>query len=125
MTERKDEKLIDAEKLASALDTFANERDWRQFHSPKNLVMALSGEVGELTEIFQWMSEGDSWEAARHPGTANSVKEEIADVLLYLVRLSSVLGIDLNQAAADKLALNAIKYPAEQSRCSSKKYTDL
>jgi len=81
--------LVDVRRLAQALETFATERDWHQFHSPKNLVMALSGEVGELTEIFQWMSEDASRTAGTDPATATKVQEELADVLLYLVRLGS------------------------------------
>lgn len=114
--------LVNIEQLRLALETFAEERDWRQFHSPKNLVMALTGEVGELTEIFQWMSEEDSREAGHKPDTAGKVREEIADVLLYLVRLADVLGVDLNQAAIDKLALNTQKYPADKFRGSARKY---
>lgn len=70
--------FVDATGLASALERFAVERDWKQFHSPKNLVMALSGEVGELSAVFQWMSESDSLQAATNPDTSEAVKEEIA-----------------------------------------------
>ena len=75
-------------------------------------VMALTGEVGELNEIFQWMTDQEAREAGWSPVTAEHVGEDLADVLLYLVRLSSVLGVDLNAAVVDKLAKNAIKYPA-------------
>lgn len=118
-------KLVDAEPLAQALRRFAAERDWEQFHSPKNLVMALTGEVGELAEVFQWMSEADSKEAARDPRTAQPVREELADVLLYLVRTADVLGVDLNAAVTEKLRANAEKYPVEAARGTSRKYTDL
>ncbi|TKR53269.1 nucleotide pyrophosphohydrolase [Allopusillimonas ginsengisoli] len=117
--------LIDVAPLSSALEKFAADRDWAQFHSPKNLVMALTGEVGELTEIFQWMTEAQSRSAGTNPDTAQAVKEELADVQLYLVRLASVLGVDLNEAVAQKLQKNAEKYPAEKARGSSKKYTKL
>lgn len=117
--------LVETSRLASALDAFATERDWHQFHSPKNLVMALSGEVGELTEIFQWMSEEASKVAGSTPATADKVREELADVLLYLVRLADVLGIDLNDAVSKKLQLNAQKYPADKARGSSKKYNEI
>ena len=117
--------LVQVENLAKALSTFATERDWHQFHSPKNLVMALSGEVGELTEIFQWMTEDDSKLAGQNPSTSNKVKEELADVLLYLVRLADVLGVDLNDAATSKLRVNADKYPADKVRGSSKKYNEI
>jgi len=107
----KPKQLIDTQALEEALDAFAEARDWRKFHSPKNLAMALTGEVGELVEIFQWRSEQESWEVARDSETAEHVRQELADVALYLVRLASVLGVDLNQAIADKMILNAQKYP--------------
>ncbi|ROM76670.1 nucleotide pyrophosphohydrolase [Pseudomonas brassicacearum] len=117
--------LIDVENLAASLQRFADDRDWQQFHSPKNLLLALTGEVGELCEVFQWMSEADSVAAAKHPATAQAVKDEIADVLMYLVRLSSVLGVDLNEAVANKLALNGQKYPVDKAKSTSKKYDQL
>jgi len=119
------DRLIDASGLVAALRQFATERDWDRFHSPKNLVMALTGEVGELSEVFQWMSAEASCEAARDPATATAVRHELADVLLYAVRLADVLGVDLNAAAAEKLRLNAEKYPVRAARGSSKKYTEL
>jgi NTP pyrophosphatase (non-canonical NTP hydrolase) len=117
--------LINVTALSEALEKFAMDRDWTQFHSPKNLVMALTGEVGELTEIFQWMTERQSFTAGTDPDTAEAVKEELADVQIYLVRLASVLGVDLNEAVRHKLQKNAEKYPADKVRGSSKKYTDL
>jgi dCTP diphosphatase len=116
------EKLIDVSGAARALRQFAEERDWQQFHSPKNLAMALTGEIGELVEIFQWMSEQDSLAAGSAPATAAAVREELADIALYLVRLADVLGVDLNEAVQEKLLANAVKYPVETSRGSSKKY---
>ena len=117
--------LIDVEILTTALKRFADDRDWQQFHSPKNLLMALTGEVGELCEIFQWMSEADSTDAAKRPETAQAVKDELADVLMYLVRLASVLGVDLNEAVTSKLALNGQKYPVDKAKSTSKKYDQL
>ncbi|WP_350446617.1 nucleotide pyrophosphohydrolase [Pseudomonas solani] len=117
--------LVDVAGLAAALKQFADDRNWEQFHSPKNLAMALSGEVGELTEIFQWMTEEASRDAARNPDTAQAVREELADVLMYLVRLASVLGVDLNAAAQQKLQRNGEKYPVEKARDTSKKYDQL
>ncbi len=87
--------------------------------------MALSGEVGELNEVFQWMTEADSFNAASSEATAQAVREEIADVALYLIRLSDVLGIDLNEAVRSKLAMNAAKYPVDLSRGVSTKYNKL
>ncbi|WP_028311300.1 nucleotide pyrophosphohydrolase [Derxia gummosa] len=117
--------LIDATDLAAALDRFAEERDWAQFHSPKNLAMALAGETGELVEIFQWMTEAESHEAGRDPRTARAVRDEMADVLCYLVRLADRLGVDLDAAVRDKLAANALKYPVELARGSNRKYDEL
>lgn len=117
--------LLDVFPLSEALENFANERDWAKFHSPKNLVMALAGEVGELTEIFQWMTEAQSLEAGQDPKTSQAVKDELADVQLYLVRLASVLGVDLNEAVQLKLKKNADRYPADKAKGSSKKYTEL
>lgn len=117
--------LVETKRLAAELEAFAIERDWLQFHSPKNLVMALSGEVGELNEIFQWMTEEASRAAGTNPATEVKVREELADVLLYLVRLADVLGVDLNEAATQKLQRNAERYPAEKARGSSKKYTEI
>lgn len=117
--------LVDVTKLAIALRAFAAERNWEQFHSPKNLVMALTGEVGELTEIFQWLTESQSRNVCRDPATALKVEQELADVLLYLVQLSDTLGVDLNKAAEDKLRLNADKYPTDRAFGSSKKYDEL
>lgn len=103
--------LLDTRALEKVLDEFADARNWRQHHSPKNLAMALTGEVGELVEIFQWRSEEDSWQIAQAPETAEHVRQELADVALYLIRLASVLKVDLNAAIQDKLVLNAKKYP--------------
>lgn len=117
-----DEKnLIDCRRLAEALREFAAEREWEQFHSPKNLAMALTGEVGELVEIFQWMREDESAQAGADPRTADAVREELADVTLYLVRLADVLGVDLDDAVRRKLEANAEKYPVDAARGSSQK----
>ncbi|HGM7320981.1 TPA: nucleotide pyrophosphohydrolase [Stenotrophomonas maltophilia] len=120
-----DHPLVEVRGAAQALREFAEARDWAQFHSPKNLVMALSGEVGELNEIFQWMTEADSFKAASSEGTASAVRDEIADIALYLIRLSDVLGIDLNEAVSSKLTTNAAKYPVDLSRGVSTKYNKL
>src|SRR3546814_17737601 len=85
--------LIDLKPLEAVLQKFADERDWNQFHAPKNLAMALTGEVGELVEIFQWLTEAESRRVAQDPRTARAVRAELADVMLYLVRLSLELGV--------------------------------
>ena len=109
--------------LARALQQFADARDWGPFHSPKNLASALIVEAGELLEHFQWLTEDQSRQLA--PDKRQAVAHEMADVLLYLVQLSTVLGIDLLDAAHAKMALNAQKYPVEQARGHSRKYDAL
>jgi len=105
--------------LRAALRHFADERDWEQFHSPKNLAMALSVEVAELVEHFQWLSQQQSLHLP--PAKNTAVREELADVLIYLVRLADRLDIDLLEAAEDKLLINAQKYPVQASRGRSDK----
>src|SRR5262245_9980087 len=111
--------------LQRDLRDFAVERDWEQFHSPKNLVMALAGEVGELTEIFQWLTPDESARVMAAAATAERVRDELADVFAYLLRLSDVLGVDLEDALAEKISKNAAKYPVETARSVATKYTDL
>ena len=118
-------RLLDVDALAAAVERFARERDWVQFHAPKNLVMALTGEVGELVEIFQWMDADTSRDAARDAATAQAVRDELADVTIYLVRLAAVLGVDLDAAVRAKLKLNARKYPVEKARGHNRKYDTL
>ena len=107
--------------LRDKLRVFAEARDWDQFHSPKNLSMALMVEVAELMEHFQWLTEAQS--AALPHDDKQAVGEELADIMLYLVRLSDKLGVDLHEAALHKLEKNALKYPADQVRGSAKKYS--
>ena len=109
--------------LRDALRRFAAERDWEQFHTPRNLATALSVEAAELLEPFQWLTDEQSCGLA--PQTLASVREEMADVLLYLVRLADVLDVDLLAAARDKMVLNAQKYPIDKARGNSRKYTGL
>lgn len=107
-------------ELKLELQKFAEDRDWDQFHSVKNLLLALVGEVGELTEIFQWL-ESSSIETLDSK-TKIRAEQELADVLLYLIRIADKLDIDLNYAAKRKLALNAEKYPVSQSKGNAIKY---
>ena len=110
-------------ELRDALRRFAAERDWDQFHSPKNLAIALSVEAGELLERFQWLTEPES---QRLSAAARArVEQELADVLLYLIRLADKLDVDLAAAAREKMKINAEKYPVEKARGKSKKYTEL
>lgn len=111
------------QELRNTLRQFAADRDWDQFHSPKNLAIALNVEAAELLEHFQWVSDVES--ARIPPTTRAKVREELADVFLYLIRLADKLDVDLAVAAAEKIQINAAKYPIEKARGSSKKYTDL
>ena len=109
--------------LAQQLDQFARERDWQQFHSPKNLASALVVEAGELLEHFQWLTEEQSRNLSADQRAA--VGAEMADVLLYSVHLATALGIDLVAAAQSKLKVNAQKYPVDLARGNSRKADEL
>jgi dCTP diphosphatase len=118
------EASVTLERLRGAMAAFVAEREWERFHTPRNVLLALVGEVGEVAELFQWRGEvprglDASWSAAdrEHLG------EELSDVLLYLVRLADLSGIDLPSAALRKMRKNAEKYPADKCRGSSAKYT--
>ena len=113
----------DLAALKAALRTFAKDRDWDQFHTPKNLASALIVEAAELLEHFQWMDRGDRESLPARQ--RDLVALEMADVLLYLIRLADKLDVDLIDAAQRKLELNALKYPAALARGTAKKYTDL
>lgn len=115
--------MIDNEKLASSLRVFAADRDWDQFHTPKNLASAIAVESSELLEIFQW-SRGKEWRDLDSPAVRARTEEELADILLYLIRFADRAGIDLQLAAEKKLALNAQKYPVERFKGSDKKYNE-
>jgi dCTP diphosphatase len=108
--------------LADRLRQFAAERDWEQFHSPKNLAMALVAEAGELAAEFQWLTEAQS--QAPDAAQLARIRAECADVLNYLVRLADKLNIDLIAAAHEKIEDNARRYPADKVRGQSKKYTE-
>ncbi len=113
----------DLQSLTQALRDFAKEREWEQFHSPKNLASALTVEASELLEHFQWLTEDQSRNLSSEKNA--EVAAEAADVLLYLLQLCDKLQIDLVGAARSKLALNAEKYPVARALGSSKKYTEI
>lgn len=115
---------IDMKKLQGEIDKFVTDRDWDQFHSVKNLSMALSVECSELVEIFQWMKEEKSNAVASDPETIGKVKDEVADIFFYLMRVVEKTGIDLEEAVLEKIKKNEAKYPVEKSRGISKKYTE-
>lgn len=113
--------MQDLEQLKLRLRQFADERDWNQFHSPKNLSMALIGEAAELVEHFQWLTEEQSYGLSED--RLGEVELELADVFLYLIRLADKLGVDLVKAAKRKININEQKYPAHKVRGRSDKYT--
>lgn len=115
--------MADFETLTLELREFAAQRDWEQFHSPKNLAAALSVEAAEVLEHFQWLTEQESRSLPAEQRAELSL--ELADVLLYLLRLADRLDVDLLEAAKRKLAINAERYPADRARGSSRKYTEL
>ena len=112
------------QELQQRLKEFAQVRDWEQFHAPKNLVMALSVEVAELVEHFQWCSESNSEAAKLKDKTRDEVAFEMADIFIYLMRLAERLDVDIDDFVNRKIDINNKKYPAEKVRGSSKKYTE-
>jgi NTP pyrophosphatase (non-canonical NTP hydrolase) len=116
---------MDLDRLQQRLRDFARERDWEQFHSPKNLAVALAVEAAELLEPFQWMQEDESRQLPERAFEYQQVKEEIADVFIYLVRLADQLQIDLDEVVEQKLARNAEKYPVHLAKGRSDKYDRL
>ena len=115
-----DEKTTIKELMDRVL-AFQRERDWEQFHSPKNLSMALAGEVGELLEIFQWLTEEQSQPASLSKDQLAAATEELADVLIYALRLADRLDINLHEAISNKIDKNALRYTVEVSRGNSAK----
>ncbi len=109
-------------ELAAQIDQFVKDRNWEQFHSPKNLAMALSVEVAELCEIFQWSTDRESRNIMN--SKREEVRDELADVFIYLLRMSRVLKVDLLDCAESKLRKNEAKYPTEVVKGSAKKYSD-
>lgn len=110
------------EDLSGAIKTFIEERDWEQFHSPKNLAMALSVEVAEIVEHFQWLTEQESQNLSAEK--LAEVREEIGDVMIYLTELANKLGVDPLEAAKAKMIINEQKYPADLVRGNASKYTE-
>ena len=118
------EKVVRVGELQRAIGEFARQRDWDQFHTPKNLSMALAVEAAELMELFQW-GQSEAGQEIRDPNLREAIGDELADILIYLVRMADLLHIDLDRAAFNKIQKNARKYPAEKARGSAKKYTEL
>ena len=115
---------MDIEKIQKKLRDFADERDWNQFHDPKDLSMALSVEVAELVEIFQWSKNGGIDEI-KDPKKRKAIEREIADIFNYLVKIVDLLDMDLERASLDKIEENSKKYPVKSSKGKSEKYNKL
>tara|TARA_Y100000996_G_scaffold414870_1_gene407144 strand:- start:2150 stop:2500 length:351 start_codon:yes stop_codon:yes gene_type:complete len=111
---------MDIEKIKNIINKFAEDRNWDQFHTPKNLSMALSVEASELVEIFQWLNDEESKNLDEK--NLQSVREELADILIYLIRISHKLEIDLKESILEKIKINEIKYPIELSKDNAIKY---
>ena len=116
--------MIDNEKLAVALRSFAAERDWDQFHTPKNLATSISVEAAELLELFQWSRGQESWDEVTNLSLRTRIENELADILLYVIRFADKAQIDLQAIAERKIASNAGKYPSETFRGSDRKYNE-
>lgn len=116
---------MNIDEIQESLRHFAEERDWNRFHSPKNIAMALAVEAAELLENFQWLTEEESRRLAERPEDYRAVREEIADVQIYLLRLADLLGIDLDTAIRDKMSQNAEKYPVALAKGNALKYNRL
>ena len=116
--------MIDNQKLAIILRAFAAERDWDQFHTPKNLATSISVEAAELLELFQWSRGQKSWDEVTDSSIRARIEDELADILLYLIRFADKAQIDLQAIAERKIALNAEKYPAERFRGTDRKYDE-
>jgi len=118
-------RYLDLEKIQAYQAAFAKERDWDQFHNPKNLAMALAGEAGELLEIFQWLQPQQSVLVSKDPERRIEVEDELADILYYLLRIADKLDIDINEAFWKKTAKNEKKYPVHLAKGRATKYTEL
>lgn len=118
-------KSINVEKINNEVSKFIEERDWDQFHSIKNLSMALSVETSELVEIFQWLKESESNEVSTNPKLKEKVEEEISDIFIYLMRIAIKSGVNIEDAVLSKIKKNSEKYPVSKAKGSVKKYTDL
>jgi len=110
--------------LIALVRGFADDRDWNQFHAPRNLVLALAGEVGELAATLQWVSDSEVSEWLKSSENRSQFEAELADVFSYLLRLADQTGVDLGKALRAKVLVNELRYPQERSRGSSGKYTD-
>ncbi len=112
-------------EIKQMVSRFVEERDWLQYHDPKNLVMALMSEVGELADQFRWVNNSESHTLATSPDHADEVADELADIMMFAIEFASVCNIDISTAIASKLEKNAMRYPIEKAKGSCKKYDRL
>ena len=115
---------MNEQKIAEQLQKFATERDWDQFHTPKNIATSISVESAELLELFQWTRGQKDWNEISEVEVKEKIENEVADILLYLIRFADLAKIDLEKVALRKIELNAKKYPIETSKGSDKKYNE-
>jgi len=112
-------------ELQKKVIKFRDDRDWKQFHNPKDLALSINIEAGELAELFQWKTNEEIKEALKKPEKLQDLKHELADIMIYCLDMAEETGIDLEQAILEKLEHNNKKYPVEKAKGSSKKYTEL
>ncbi len=115
---------MNLEEMIKRLRKMSLEREWQNFHTPKNLVMALGGEAGELLEIFQWLTDDEAKKIMTSEKTSSDVRDEVADIFTYLLRICDVLNIDLESAFWQKIAKTEAKYPVSLAKGNAKKYTE-
>jgi dCTP diphosphatase len=111
--------------LKELVRKFAHEREWEKYHNPRNLILALMGELGELAEIFQWRADAEASDLMQDPEQAERVTDELADVFVYLLQLADVTGVNLGEALEAKIRLNEERYPTHLARGNARKYTEL
>jgi NTP pyrophosphatase (non-canonical NTP hydrolase) len=116
--------IIDINKFKQTFSEFVQQRDWDQVHNPKNIAMALTVEAAELLEIFQWLSPEEAQNAKNNPVIKEKISHELADIMIYLIRLSDKAEINLQRAIIEKMELNAQKYPATLVKGCNKKYNE-
>ena len=117
--------MMDLKELQKKAIKFRDDRDWKQFHNPKDLALSINIEAGELAELFQWKSDLEIKEAMKNPEKLRELKHELADIIIYCLDMAEETGVDLEQAILEKLEHNNTKYPVEKSKGSAKKYTEL
>ena len=117
--------MNEIQNLATEIKKFADARDWEQFHTPKNLIMAATSEMGELAEVLQWKNDEEAAEFLSTQYGRERISEEIADIAIYLIRLCQKLDLNFVEILSEKITQNDAKYPVDKSKGSAKKYTDL